>query len=180
MTLYRQLLLGTLLILLFLCAGLWLGELKRTREFLSIRWKSMLRIRLVLSDSLSPLWQDRSIPIMETMINALFDRGYYHSIELRDIEGKILFERHLTLSFERVPGLFVQLVPLPLPRATSLVMNGWKKFGSILVESHPGYAYQTLWRAACNTAIWFSITWATFALLGRPCSTELFSNPFIK
>jgi diguanylate cyclase (GGDEF)-like protein len=167
MTLYRQLLLSTLLILLFLCAGLWLGELKRTRDFLTDQMEVHAQdTASSLGLSLTTVADDIDIPIMETMINALFDRGYYRSIELRDIEGEILFERHVSLSFEHVPGWFVHLVPLPLPQATSLVMHGWKKFGSILVESHPGYAYQTLWQTACNTAMWFSITWATFALLG--------------
>jgi len=167
MTLYRQLLLSTLLILLFLCAGLWLGELKRTRDFLTNQMEVHAQdTASSLGLSLTTVANDTDIPIMETMINALFDRGYYHSIELRDVEGKILFERHLALSFEDIPRWFVHLVPLPLPQATSLVMHGWKKFGSVLVESHPGYAYQTLWRAVGNTAMWFSITWLTFALLG--------------
>ena len=34
MTLFRQLLLYACLTLACLCAGLWLGELKRTRDFL--------------------------------------------------------------------------------------------------------------------------------------------------
>ncbi|MGB3224013.1 MAG: EAL domain-containing protein [Desulforhopalus sp.] len=167
MTLYRQLLLSTLLILLFLCAGLWLSELKRTRDFLSGQMEVHAQdTASSLGLSLSTVADDRDVPVMETMINALFDRGYYHSIELRDFEGEILFERHSSLSFEHVPGWFVHLVPLPLPQATSLVMHGWKNFGSILVESHPGYAYKTLWQTAWNTAMWFSITWVTFALLG--------------
>lgn len=167
MTLYRQLLLGTLFILLFLCAGLWLGELKRTRDFLTNQMEVHAQdTASSLGLSLTTVANDNAIPVMETMITALFDQGYYKSIELRGIEGKILFERHLNLSFEQVPSWFVQLVPIPTPRATSLIMHGWKNFGSILVESHSGYAYQTLWRAACNTALWFSITWATFALMG--------------
>lgn len=167
MTLYRQLLFSTLIILLLLCAGLWLGEQRRTRDFLTNQMEIHAQdTASSLGLSLTTVATTRDIASMEAMINALFDRGYYRSIELRDLDGKILIERRLPISVEQVPSWFVHLVPLPLPQATSLVMDGWKKFGSIVVESHPGYAYQTLWRAACNTAIWFSITWATFALLG--------------
>ena len=167
MTLYRQLLLSASLILLLLCVGLWLGEHKRTRDFLTNQMEVHAQdTASSLGLSLTTVANERDISVMETMINALFDRGYYQSIELRDIGGKILIERHLKLSFEQVPSWFVHLVPLPLPQATSLVIQGWKKFGSIVVVSHPGYAYQTLWQATCNTAMWFSITWATFALLG--------------
>ena len=167
MTLYRQLLFSTLLILLFLCAGLWIGELKRTRDFLTKEMEVHAQdTASSLGLSLTTVAKYTDIPVMETMINALFDRGYYHSIELRDIEGKILIERNLALSLDQVPSWFVHLVPLPIPQATSLVMHGWKRFGSIHVKSHPGYAYQTLWRASCSTALWFSITWVTSALLG--------------
>lgn len=167
MTLYRQLLLGSLLILLCLCAGFYLAELKRTRDFLTNQMEVHAQdTASSLGLSLSSVANGIDIPVMETMINALFDRGYYYSIKLRDVEERDLIERHVTLSGEQVPNWFVHLVRLPLPQATSLVMHGWERLGSVLVVSHPGHAYQTLWRAACNTAMWFSITWVSFALLG--------------
>ena len=67
---------------------------------------------------------------------------------------------------EEVPAWFIRSVPLSAPQATALVMHGWQQTGVVIVESHPGYAYQTLWLAAKNTALWFSLTAVIVALLG--------------
>lgn len=39
---------------------------------------------------------------METMINALFDRGFYRLIELRDVDGKLLVERRADATEDQV------------------------------------------------------------------------------
>ena len=83
MTLYRQLLLSASLILLLLCVGLWLGEHKRTRDFLTNQMEVHAQdTASSLGLSLTTVANERDISVMETMINALFDRGYYQSIEL--------------------------------------------------------------------------------------------------
>lgn len=167
MTLYRQLLLSTLIVLICLCTGLWMGELKRTRDFLLNQMATHAQDTATsLGLSLTTLAEGSDLAAMETIINALFDRGYYRVIELRDVEGKVLIDRRLDLNLEQVPPWFVRLVPLSTPQATSLVMHGWQQTGEVMVESHPGYAYQTLWQAARNTTLWFTLTGVTVALLG--------------
>lgn len=37
---------------------------------------------------------------MEAMINALYDRGYYRLMQLRDLQGKVLIDRTATLRIE--------------------------------------------------------------------------------
>ena len=167
MTLYRQLLFSALLILLCLCTGLWIGELKHTRDFLINQMETHTQDTATsLGLTLSTIANGTDIPQMETVINALFDRGYYRFIELRDIDGKTLIKRHYELTQEQVPAWFIRLVPLSMPQASSLVMHGWQQTGTVTVESHPGYAYQALWQAAQTTTIWFSLTGAIIALLG--------------
>lgn len=167
MTLYRQLFLCTFITLACLCTGLWMGELKRTGAFLVNQMETHAQDTATsLGLSLTTLANGDDIPAMETMINALFDRGYYRIIELRDIEGNLLIDRRSDLTLEHIPTWFIHLVPLNAPQATSLIMHGWQQTGAITVESHPGYAYQTLWQAAQATALWFSLTCAGFTLLG--------------
>jgi diguanylate cyclase (GGDEF)-like protein len=144
-----------------------MGELKRTRDYLVNQMETHAQDTATsLGLSLTTLAKGDDIAAMETMINALFDRGYYRSIQLRDVEGKLLIDRRTDLTLEHIPGWFIRLVPLTAPHATSLIMHGWQQTGAISVESHPGYAYQTLWQAAQTTALWFSLTGAAFALLG--------------
>lgn len=167
MTLYRQLLLSTLIILISLCTGLWMGELKRTRDFLINQMATHAQDTATsLGLSMTTLAEGSDLATMETMINAVFDRGYYRAIELRNMEGKLLVDRHVDLNLGQTPSWFAHLVPLSAPQATSLVMHGWRQTGEVLVESHPGYAYQTLWQAARSITLWFAMTGLTVVLLG--------------
>ena len=167
MTLFRQLLLYACITLACLCTGLWLGELKRTRDFLVNQLESHAQdTATALGLSLTALTSGVDVPAMESMISALFDRGYYRQIQLRDVEGTLLIDRQAPISLARVPAWFVRLVPLTAPRATSLVMDGWRQAGEVSVESHPGYAYQTLWAAARDQALAFALTALAVAVLG--------------
>jgi len=166
MTLYRQLLLSALLMLLCLCSGLWLGELTRTRDFLVNQMEVHAQDTATsLGLSLTTLANGSNIPAMETMINALFDRGFYRIIELRDVDGKLLVERRADLAEDQVPAWFMRIVPLSAPQATALVQHGWQQTGTLTVESHTGFAYLALWQAVQTTALWFSLTAAAIALL---------------
>ena len=167
MTLFRQLLLYACITLACLCTGLWLGELKRTRDFLVNQLQSHAQDTATsLGLSLTALTSGVDVPAMESMISALFDRGYYRQIQLRDVDGQLLIDRQAPISLARVPAWFIRLVPLTAPRATSLVMDGWRQAGEVSVESHPGYAYQTLWTAARDQALAFALTALAVAVLG--------------
>ncbi|MDR2550806.1 MAG: EAL domain-containing protein [Desulfobulbus sp.] len=167
MTLYRQLLLFTLLVLVCLGIGLWVGDHRRTRDFLTDQLESHAQDTATsLGLSLSTLARGTDVPAMEAMINALFDRGFYQRILLRDIEGKALVDRHTDMSIEGVPDWFIRLTPLKAPQAEALIMHGWQQCGSIMVESHPGYAYKTLWKSALAAAQWCAAAAMAVALLG--------------
>ena len=116
MTLFRQLLLYACITLACLCTGLWLGELKRTRDFLVNQLESHAQdTATALGLSLTALTSGVDVPAMESMISALFDRGYYRQIQLRDVEGTLLIDRQAPISLARVPAWFVRLVPLTAP-----------------------------------------------------------------
>jgi diguanylate cyclase (GGDEF)-like protein len=167
MTLYRQLLIFTLITLICLCTGLWVGEQKRTHAFLVDQLESHAQDTATsLGLSLSTLSKSMDIPAMEAMINALFDRGYYRIIQLRDIKGKILVDRKTELAVEGVPSWFIHVMPLTAPHAEALIMHGWQQVGSVTVECHPGYAYRTLWKSALAATLWFAAATAMVALLG--------------
>jgi diguanylate cyclase (GGDEF)-like protein len=61
------------------------------------------------------------------------------------------------VTIEGVPQWFVNLVPLETPSATSIVLAGWRQAGTVLVKSHPGYAYKTLWDTVVRTSVWFLV-----------------------
>jgi len=158
MTLYRQLLIFTLILFFLLFAGTWVAKLNSTRTFLLDQLESHAQDTATsLGLSISPFMDQNDIPSIETMFNAVFDRGYYRAIKLTDIENKVLIDRSLEVTIDGVPAWFIRLVPLATPKATAIVLAGWRQAGEVLVESHPGYAYKTLWETVVMTTFWFGI-----------------------
>ena len=158
MTLFRQLLIFTLVLFFFLFAGTWFARLNSTRTFLLDQLESHAQDTATsLGLSISPYMVKKDLPAVETMINAVFDRGYYRVIRLADVEDKVLVDRTQEVVMEGVPRWFVSFVPLETPSAMSIVLAGWSQAGTVLVESHPGYAYKTLWDTVVTTSLWFLV-----------------------
>ena len=167
MTLYRQLLIFTLLLFVTLFAGSWLAKLQSTRSFLLEQLESHAQDTATsLGLSLSPHMAEHDMPTIETMINAVFDRGYYRIIRLDGLEQNTLTKRQLNVIIENVPNWFIRMIPIETPGATAQVMTGWRQTGYIYVESHPGYAYNTLWEGTVRTSIWFLISGVCILILG--------------
>ena len=156
MTLYRQLVVFTLLLFFVLFTGAWFAKLESTRSFLIDQLESHAQDTATsLGLSISQYSIDNDRPAIEGMINAVFDRGYYRIVRYSDMEGNILIDRELDISIENVPQWFIHLVPLKTPEATANVMAGWLQAGTVYVKSHPGYAYKSLWENVVRMTLWF-------------------------
>ena len=167
MTLYRRLLLFTLCLLMTLFIGSWLSNLQSTRTFLQDQLRSHAQDTATsLGLSISTLLTKGDTAAMDTMINAIFDRGYYRTIQLDDLDGKTLVKKSIEIKIDTVPAWFIKWIPLTAPHATAKVMNGWQQTGTIQVHSHPGYAYKTLWGSATRTALGFTIAAILVSLIG--------------
>lgn len=157
MTLYRQLIIFTVVLFLLLFTGTWYAKLANTRTFLTDQLESHVQDTATsLALSISPHVAEKDLTTVEGMINALFDRGYYQRITYTDPRGEVLIDRTLPVRVEDVPQWFVALVPLKTPEAEADVMAGWNQGGTILVKSHPGYAYETLWNEVVAMTAWFA------------------------
>jgi diguanylate cyclase (GGDEF)-like protein len=112
--------------------------------------------------------RQRDLPIINLMIDAIFDRGHFQSIRLADINGNTLVERVRENRKEPVPDWFIRLVSFRTPGMEATVMSGWKQAGSIHIVSYPGFAYRELWSNTRDTFILFlavAITGLLVALL---------------
>jgi len=159
MTLYRQLFIFTLLLFSLLFLGVWAEKLHATRSFLVSQLESHAQDTATsLGLSLSPAIADQDMAMVETMMNAVFDRGYYDLICLSDTKGKAIVDLKQEIKVAGVPAWFVRLVPLSVPRAEALIMSGWNQFGTLQVESHPGFAYKTLWTTVVRISLYFVLT----------------------
>ena len=167
MTLYRQLLAFTLVLLGALLVGVWVEKLQSTRTFLEAQLAAHAQDTATsLGLSLTPFVAEEDLATVETMINAVFDRGYYQHIRLVSVEGELLLEKALTVEAAGVPDWFVALVPLAAPEAETMLMAGWNRFGTLQVESHPGYAYQTLWQTVVRISFYFLLATGVVMAIG--------------
>lgn len=167
MTLYRQLLIFTLSFTFILFIGVWVDKLYSTRTFLLNQLASHAQDTATsLGLSLSPFVAQGDLATTETMINAIFDRGYYRLIRLTDINNEILSQRESAVVIDSVPDWFIDKIALATPGAEALLMDGWKKAGTVYVESHPGYAYQALWRTAKTVSLYFLLTGILILTIG--------------
>jgi EAL domain-containing protein (putative c-di-GMP-specific phosphodiesterase class I)/GGDEF domain-containing protein len=94
---------------------------------------------------------------IKTMIDAIFDSGYYKAIELKNVDGDIIYEKHNPNIIYNVPQWFVKYVALEDTVANSEIMSGWSRFGVIYVHNHNGHAYTQLWDILTNLLKWFGI-----------------------
>lgn len=156
MTLSRQLLIIGIALFLLMFIGTFVVSVNNTRNFITAQLASHAQDTATsLGLSLSPPMQANDVPTMTSMVDAIFDRGYYRAVEIVSIEGKPIVKRELPVRIEDVPEWFVSLIPLETPEGSALVMVGWQQAASVSVRSNPGIAYAKLWRTTVGTFWWF-------------------------
>jgi len=155
MTLQRRLLLGVSAMFFVLLLGVEAIYLANTRAQTEQQLTSTATdaaTALAMRLAALPALDDRVL--IETVINPLFDRGYFREIRVLSPAGETVSQRVLPPAQDGVPEWFKNLFPLNPPGAQSLVSSGWRETGRVLVLSQPNFAYQQLWRAGTQTAAW--------------------------
>ena len=161
MTLYRQLFIGVSLLFFVLLAGVEAIYLANSRAQIQDQLSSQaqdaatsLALRLATLKSLDDL------ALVETLVNPVFDRGYFREIRVVSVRGEVLVRRVLAPAQGDVPDWFARLFPLEAPGAQSLVSSGWRELGRVVVASHPNFAYQQLWHIGLQTIVWLVLIYA--------------------
>ncbi|SDP83183.1 bifunctional diguanylate cyclase/phosphodiesterase [Desulforhopalus singaporensis] len=167
MTLYRQLLVATSILFLILFTCTWVAKLNSTRTFLENQLVSHAQDTATsLALSINPYLVKDDLATIDAMISAVFDRGYYRMIRLTDLEEKTIIDKENPLVITNVPQWFIDFVELRSPPAKTLVSSGWIHKGFLYVESHPGYAYNSLWQASVNITQAFVVVGVVVLSLG--------------
>jgi diguanylate cyclase (GGDEF)-like protein len=150
MPLSRQLGLSLLIVLCCVFIGtLWIN-VNNTRDFIAQQLASHSQDTATsLGLSIAPyLGNDEDVPIVDTMMNAIFDRGYYLSMILKDLDGQSILEKSNPEQLDTVPDWFISMFPLSPPVSQTEINTGWNIAGTLSVVSHPGTGYQQLWNNA--------------------------------
>lgn len=114
--------------------------------------------------SLSPYLANADDPMIQTMMNVIFDRGYYKEIKLTDREGKELIKLTNEKVFEEIPQWFIDALPMKTATGTTEISSGWTIGGSLDVVVNPGYGYLKLYEQA-KSAFQYSLIAFLLSLL---------------
>lgn len=177
MTLYRQIIISITLLFFTGFLGTVIISTGNLRTFLVTQLETHAQDTATsLGLSLSRPVQMNDVAVIHSMIDAIYDRGYYLSIEVTTVDGKSLVARKRTDATRDVPDWFVNLVDLKTPTAEAMVMSGWKQAALVYITSHPGSAYKELWANTINT-FWLFLIYASVILIAGLLALHFFLRP---
>jgi EAL domain-containing protein (putative c-di-GMP-specific phosphodiesterase class I)/GGDEF domain-containing protein len=114
------------------------------------------------------LSQQRGDPqLMELLMAAQFDTGFYRQIRLTTTDGRVAFVREAAQSRTQAPEWFVALLPIESEAGTAQVSDGWRALGSVQVVSHTAFAHDELWAGSMRSALALALIGLVAALVAR-------------
>lgn len=160
--------LGFIISLLFLMvfAGTMFISINATRIYMEEQMASHAQDTATsLGLSITHAVKNSDKATMQTMVNAIFDSGYYRDLTIKSMKDEVILKKEMPVRIDKVPAWFIKAIPLNLPVGSAIVMDNWSQIAQIEIHSHPGYAYVRLWSTALETLAWFGIGWLVAMLL---------------
>lgn len=148
MTLFRQIAIIFSIFTILIIGSVMYLNFKSANEFIQNQLYTTSEdtaTSLGLSLSMHIPKKGENLAMMETMISAIFDRGYYEVIILKDMDGNTLLEKRNLLKVKNIPSWFIEGVDIVVPVAQTKISAGWIPFGTLHVKLHSGHAYTQLW-----------------------------------
>ena len=168
MTLFRQI--YSLLFGLFLLVVASLGyvQFTETQSFLTKQMESDLNnTSNSLGIMLVPDLEAGDIVGAETLINVIFEGGYYQQVKLTWlVDGKQQTWDN-PVHVDGVPEWFIALDFFKTIKKESTITSGWIQLANLEITAHPGFGYHELWRTLTNAIIVFSILFLIAILFAR-------------
>ncbi len=166
MTLFKQIIIILFFILIILFSSTLYVTIGNARDYLKDQLASHAQDAATsLGIALTSEIKDRDLASLEVYTNAMFDSGYYTEIEIRDINGKVLFDKRQDVVIDNVPGWFIRLLPLEAPFQEATVEDGWQTVGIIRIQSYPAFAYEKLWKNIINIIQVYLLVMAIVSIL---------------
>ncbi|MCJ8303628.1 EAL domain-containing protein [Shewanella sp.] len=158
MTLFRQI--YSLLFGLFLLVVASLGyvQFTQTQNFLTKQMESDLNnTSNSLGIMLIPDLEAGDIVGAETLINVIFEGGYYQQVKLTWlVDGKQQVWEN-PVNIQGVPQWFIDLDFFETIKKESTITSGWIQLARLEITAHPGFGYHELWGTMTNAILVFSI-----------------------
>ncbi len=166
MSLYRQIVAMTLVFFSLLLALVYSVEFNNTRAYLSRQLASDVQNTVTtLGLSLVPYLQSGDRVAVESVVNTVFDGGYYKSIEVDLLASEQQVVRLQSSQIEGVPAWFTELQLFDPVEEQQVLTSGWLQLGALRVSGHTGYAYQQLWQLMTQMLLWFMLVYVLVSTL---------------
>lgn len=164
MSLYRQLWIGVIGLMLLVFAGSFAVNLYSAKSYLEQQLYTQ-SMDNATSLALSMSQQSKDDATVELLVSALFDSGHFRQVRYTDVHGRIVVDRINPNPPDNVPEWFVQLIDIHAEAGTALVSDGWKQAGRVTVLAHTRFAYQSLWGGAWSLLGWIAAACVALGLL---------------
>ncbi|MCD6525935.1 MAG: EAL domain-containing protein [Desulfuromonas sp.] len=154
MSLTKQLWLAIVLVLIVALGGTFVISTLSARNYL----QQQLYLKNqdnVSSLALSISQLDKDLATLELLISAQFDSGHYQYIRIKDPAGKVMVERKNPPLPLEVPQWFQKMIPFDIEAGIAPIQNGWNVYGTLELQSHSRFAYQSLWQQTRQLLGWF-------------------------
>jgi len=166
MTLFKQIALLVTLVFLLIVVATTVGDFRRSGSFLEGQLQTSAQdMATTLGIAISSSATSSDVATYETLFNAVFDSGYYSSIELVAPDGTVIHRKERMLEIQGVPDWFISMVPLWPATGKTQVMQGWVPLGTLQLTLHPGYVYANLYENLEVTLIWLVVLFSFGMLL---------------
>ncbi|MEL7044885.1 MAG: LapD/MoxY N-terminal periplasmic domain-containing protein, partial [Pseudomonadota bacterium] len=147
MPLQRQLWIAIASLLLIVFSGTFLITGASTSRYLSDQL-SIKNSDEATALALSLSQQTLTKAELEVQLAAQFDLGAYARISMVAPDGEELFERRRSFAESSAPEVIERLFPIEATAGRAEVSSGWTPLGTLILESHTGFAYRELWALA--------------------------------
>ena len=105
--------------------------------------------------------------LMELLMAAQFDTGFYRQIRFTTTDGKVAFTREAALARTQAPDWFVAALPIESRPGVAQVSDGWRALGAVQVVSHTTFAHDELWTGAQRSALGLALVGLVAGLIAR-------------
>ena len=155
MRLTHQLILLIVTLLIFVLMGTLFISIKSSQEYLSQQLQTQTQeTTMALGLKLSPALLSGDKVLARTITHAIFDRGYYQHVLLKNMEGELISDRTLPVIVEGVPQWFVDMITIQAPVGETIIQDKWKQLAILRLVAHTGHVYHELWQITVSNITW--------------------------
>lgn len=104
--------------------------------------------------------------LMNLLMSAQFDTGFYSRIKFVAADGTVAFVRESRAHPLSAPGWFISLAPIDAEAGIAQVSDGWRALGRVEVVSHTFFAHDELWSGSLRTTLALAVVGVIAGLLG--------------